>query len=188
MSVSRARGRVIGVWPQGAMGLLAPRVSYRRQPLRNASTARTRRWSASEGGRPSLPKMFETCFSTAPSVTTRRSADAGVVRPPALKASTPRPPRGGSSSTPFSVPPPLGQGAEPLALGRRELVEHAVLGAAAEELGDRLGVHRGPALGHAADGVDELLHVGDAVLEQVADAAAAVRQQLGRERALDVLR
>src|SRR4051794_227325 len=38
-SVPRANGRVIGVWPHRAMGLLVPRVSYRRQPLRKASTA-----------------------------------------------------------------------------------------------------------------------------------------------------
>src|SRR4051794_5729103 len=86
------------------------------------------------------------------------------------------------------VRPPLGHQPEHFALARGELVEHAVLAAAAEELGDRLGVHRRAALRHAPDGVDELAHVGDAVLEQVADAAAAIREQLGRERPLDVLR
>ena len=38
-----------------------------------------------------------------------------------------------------------------------------------------------------ARGGDELLHVGDAVLEQVADAARAAREQLGRVALLDVL-
>ena len=66
---------------------------------------------------------------------------------------------------------------EHLALARGELVERAVV-AAAEELRDDLGVERGAAGGDALHRVDELAHVGDAVLEQVADAAAAVGQQL----------
>jgi hypothetical protein len=37
---------------------------------------------------------------------------------------------------------------------------------------DDLGVERAAALAHAPDGVDEALEVGDAVLEQVADASA----------------
>ena len=43
----------------------------------------------------------------------------------------------------------------------------------AEQLGDDLGVERGAALGDAAHGVDEVAHVGHAVLEQVADARRA---------------
>src|SRR6185503_1060097 len=82
----------------------------------------------------------------------------------------------------------LGHQPDDLSLARRELVEHAALAAAAEQLRDRLRVHRRPALGDAADRVDELADVGDAVLEQVADTAAAVGQQLGGERPLDVLR
>ena len=81
----------------------------------------------------------------------------------------------------------LGHQPEHLALARGELVERAVV-ARAEQLGDGLGVERRAALGDAADGVDELAHVGDAVLEQVADAAAPVGEQLGGVGPLDVLR
>ena len=59
--------------------------------------------------------------------------------------------------------------------------------AAAEQLGDDLGVDHGAAGGDARRGGDEVLHVGDAVLEQVADAARAARQQVRRVALLDVL-
>ena len=81
----------------------------------------------------------------------------------------------------------LGHQPEHVALARGELVERAVV-ALAQQLGDRLGVQRGAALGHAPHGVDEVAHLGDAVLEQVADAAAPVGEQLGGVGALDVLR
>ena len=48
----------------------------------------------------------------------------------------------------------------------------------AKSCGDHLGVQGGAAGGDAAQCVDELLHAGDAVLEQVADAAGAVGEQL----------
>src|SRR5581483_4302308 len=60
---------------------------YRR---RYASTASTRRWSAASAGRPSLPKMLVTCFSTARSVTTSRSPIAWFDRPSAISPSTSR--------------------------------------------------------------------------------------------------
>src|SRR3954469_12839294 len=55
-----------------------------------ASTARTRRWSSTVGGRPSLLKMLVTCFSTARSVTTSASAIAWLDLPSAISPSTSR--------------------------------------------------------------------------------------------------
>ena len=83
------------------------------------------------------------------------------------------------------VRPPLGHQLEHLALPRREHVERA---AASDELAHDLGVERRAALRDAAHGVDEVAHVADALLQQVADRAAAVGEQLGRVRMLDVLR
>ena len=79
-------------------------------------TASTRRWSSALGGRPSFPKMLETCFSTAPSVTTSSRAIAAV------RAA-------------------LGHQREHVALARRELLEPR-RAAAGDELGDDLGIHR----------------------------------------------
>ena len=123
---------------------------------RKASTASTRRWSSGAGGRPSLPKMLVTCFSTARSVTTM------LLRDRVVRAA-------------------LGHQLEHLALARRELLERVVAARAAHELGHHLGVERRAAVGHAPDGVDEALHVGHAVLQQVADAAGASRRP-GRAR------
>ena len=56
-----------------------------------------------------------------------------------------------------------------------------------QQLADHLGVHGGAAGGDPPDGVDELRDVGDPVLEQVPDAAGALREQLPRVQLLDVL-
>ncbi len=70
--------------------------------------------------------------------------------------------------------------------GRQDL--EPVVGLAGDhELGDDLGIQGGPAAGDPAQGVHELADVGDAVLEQVADAARPVGQQERRVVALDVL-
>jgi hypothetical protein len=58
----------------------------------------------------------------------------------------------------------------------------------ADELCDDGSVDRGTAFGDAADGGAELVHVGDAVLEEVADALDAVGEELHRVAQLDVLR
>ena len=106
--------------------------------------------------------MLETCFSTAPSVTTSSRAMPLLERPSAISESTSRS-RGVSSSRRAGPRP-------------------------GDELRDDLGVHRRPAGRDAPHGLDELGGIGDAVLQQVADAAAAVREQLLGEDALDVLR
>ena len=76
---------------------------------------------------------------------------------------------------------------EHLPLARRERREPVVAPAADHQLGDDLRVERRPAGRDARERVHELADVGDAVLEQVADAAAPVREQLARVLALDVL-
>ena len=75
----------------------------------------------------------------------------------------------------------LGHQLEHLALARRQLGERVVLAAAADELRDDLGVERRAALADAPHRRGELLHVGDPVLEQVADALGA-RRRAGRAR------
>ena len=67
---------------------------------------------------------------------------------------------------------------EHLAFARGELCERPA--AAGEELRDHLGVEGGAAGRDPVERVDELVHPADAVLEQVADAAGAVGEQLGR--------
>ena len=136
-----------------------------RPARRNASTASTRRWSSFEAGSDSLPKMLETCFSTAPDVTT--------------------------SSRDRRVRATLGHEAEDLALARREAAQAElarVVGARAHELRDDLAIQRRAAGGDALDRLDERPHLADALLEQVADAAGSRREQLLRVDRLDVLR
>ena len=67
----------------------------------------------------------------------------------------------------------LGHQREHLALARAEPVERVAAAGAGEELADDLGVERRAAVGDAVDGVEEVADVGDAVLEQVADAAGS---------------
>ena len=107
--------------------------------------------------------MLVTCFSTARSVTNIRSAIAWFERPSAISSSTSRS-RGVSSP------------------------DWVVLALASDELVDDGGVERRAALGDTADGGRELVDVGDAILEQVADALGALREQLQRVAGLDVLR
>ena len=77
---------------------------------------------------------------------------------------------------------------EDLALAGGERVEGGRAAAGAEQAGDDLGVEGGAARRDPGDRVDELADVGDAVLEQVADAAASRdAQQVGRVPGLDVL-
>ena len=74
----------------------------------------------------------------------------------------------------------LGHQLEHLALARGELVERVVAAAPADEQRDDLGVERRAALADAPHGGGELVDVGDAVLEQVADALGALGEQLER--------
>ena len=107
--------------------------------------------------------MLVTCFSTARSVTKSRSAIAWFDRPSAISSSTSRS-RGG------------------------QLLERVVGALPTHELADDGGVERRAAVGHAAHGRAELLEIGDAVLEQVADALGARLEERHRVPGLDVLR
>src|SRR6202000_61915 len=53
-------------------------------------TARTRRLSPSDGGRPSLPKMLATCFSTAPPEMNKAALMPPLHRPSAIRPRTSR--------------------------------------------------------------------------------------------------
>ena len=114
-------------------------------------------------GRRSFAKMLVTCFSTA------RSGDHEPLGDRLVRAA-------------------LGHQLEHLALARRQLLERIVAAAPADELRDDGRVERRAALGDAAHRRGELVHVGDAVLQQVADALGALAEQLHRVGRLDVLR
>jgi hypothetical protein len=77
---------------------------------------------------------------------------------------------------------------EDVALARRELGDWVVVAVAADEVCDDCGVDRGAAFCDAADDGAEIAHVGDTVLEQVADAVDAVSEELYCVAQLDVLR
>ena len=87
------------------------------------------------------------------------------------------------------VGPALGDQLEHLALARRECVELAVLGPVARRRSarDDLAIERGAAGRDPLDRVDERPDLADPLLEQVADAALAGRQQLAGVDRLDVL-
>ena len=108
------------------------------------------------GGSSSLPKMLVTCFSTARSVTTSASAIAWFERPSAISASTSRS-RGVSASSGSSR-------------RRRPSSCATTSGSSAE-----------PPSPTRRTRVDEALDVGDAVLQQVAD-ALGVRRRAARAR------
>jgi hypothetical protein len=107
--------------------------------------------------------MLVTCFSTARSVTTSSSAIAWFDRPSAMSPSTSRS-RGVSSPN------------------------RIVAAATADELRDDARVERGAAFRDAAHCRAEVVDVRNAVLEEVADALGALRQELHRVAGLDVLR
>ncbi len=106
--------------------------------------------------------MLDTCFSTAPSLTTSRSAMALLLRPSAINDRTSRS-RGVSC------------GERVRATARKQLLHH-------------LGVEHGTAGGHPLQRIGQVVQGRDPVLEQVADAALAVGEQILRVCLLDVLR
>ena len=128
-------------------------------------TARTRRWASARRSRPSCSKMFVTCFSTARSVTTSCVGD-----------------RACSSGPPPSAPSTSRSRVGQLARAdrrrrRRPSSCETTSGSSAEPPSPT----RRTASRKSSD-------VGDAVLEQVADALGAVGQQVERVALLDVLR
>ena len=102
------------------------------------------------------------CFSTAPSVTTSFRAIAAFVRPSAISPSTSR--SRGVNVASGSRPTP------------------------GEQLGHDLRVEHRPAGGHPLQRVGKIIERADAILEEVADAASPVGEQIAGVGLLDVLR
>jgi hypothetical protein len=71
---------------------------------------------------------------------------------------------------------PLGDQLQNLVLARRQRLQRACAATGPQKPGDDDGVQRRAAVRHAADRADEILHVGDAVLEQVPEALRALGQ------------
>ena len=106
--------------------------------------------------------MLLMCFSVAPSVIPSSVAIPWFVRP-------------------------FGHRRQDLPFAGREHLERVVAAPRGHQLGDHLGVQGGAAAGHAPERVHELAHVADPVLEEIADAAGAIGEQLRRVLALHVL-
>ena len=134
----------------------------RRHRRRYASTACTRRLTSRSTGRSSLAKMLLMCLATAFSVTKSAARDRGVG-------------------------PALGHQRQHLLLAGGEAVQRLVA-LPGHHRGHDLRVEDGATRQHPAHAVDELPHVGDPVLEQVADGPCAAGQQLAGVELLDVLR
>jgi EmrB/QacA subfamily drug resistance transporter len=83
---------------------------------------------------------------------------------------------------------PFGHEGEDLALAGREGGEPLVAPAAGEKLAYHFGIEHGPARGDLANCRDEVADIGDAILEQIADARGPRLEQLGAVALLDVLR
>jgi hypothetical protein len=112
--------------------------------------------------RPSFPKIEFTCVSTVLGLTTRRSQIPRFESPWAISSSTSR--------------------------SRGELAERAVRTLAPEELRDDLRVDRGSAAADASHGVQEVVDLKNAVLQEVAEALGRVTHECERVRRLDDLR
>jgi hypothetical protein len=82
----------------------------------------------------------------------------------------------------------LGHQPEHLLLARAQHLERARAALARDQQPDDRRVERRSALGHPPHGLGEVVDVGDAVLEQVADALGALGQQLHGVLGLGVLR
>ena len=143
-------------------GRFGGRFSGVRGPPRSGGRAgSTRRESVAPDGRPSLPKMLDTYFSTARREITSLSAMPWFERPSAISSST--------------------------SLTRRELGERVVSAMPGQQCRDDDRIDRRPALRHALHCVDELRDVADPVLEQIAGAVGRVGEQLHCQAHLDVL-
>jgi hypothetical protein len=130
--------------------------------LRYANTASIRRLSSSEGGIPSLLKMLLMCLLTAFSGDEEPAGDRHL----------------GAA---------LDHERQHLAFLWGERAERLVGGPAGKQLRDDIRVHDGAARRDLPHRVDELAHVGYPILEQVADAAIGVGEQLSRVQLLDML-
>ena len=130
---------------------------------RNASTASTRRWSSRR----------------------RRQAELGE---DARHVLLDRAQGDEESLRDRLVRPALRHQLEHLALARGQLLQRVVGALATDKLADDGGVERRASVGHAAHGRAELLEIGDAVLEEIADTLGARLEERHRVAGLDVLR
>ena len=81
----------------------------------------------------------------------------------------------------------FGHFGEDFAFAGGELGQGGALVLGGEELGDDGGVHGGAAGGDSVDGFDELADVEEAVLEEVADGAGVVGEELAGVELFDML-
>lgn len=81
----------------------------------------------------------------------------------------------------------LGDQCQQLPFTRGQRAQWVVPALSGEQLGDDLRIEDRPATGDPVQGVQELLDLGDPVLEQIADGAGTVREQIGRVGHLHVL-
>ena len=132
---------------------------------RNASTAITRRCTSGSSVRPSLWNSELMCFSTARSVRNSDLAIAALFLPCAMCDSTSR--------------------SRSVSCARGEC---AIRSFAATSASTTLGSRTEPPRGDLLERADELLHVGDPLLQQVAQPAGAVFQQVVGVVLLDELR
>src|SRR5213593_2858327 len=75
-----------------------------------------------------------------------------------------------------------------LAFALGEVADEVPMSTADHQLRDHLRIDGRSTRGNASHGLDEIVHVGDPVLEQVADPIGAALEQPERVRGLDVLR
>jgi hypothetical protein len=81
----------------------------------------------------------------------------------------------------------LGHRREDITFARRQRSQRIAGSVANHQLGHDLGIERRPASSNATQGVHELRDVAHPVLQQVADAAGTIGEELGCVLALDVL-
>ena len=151
-----------GAWPPASCAAQYGAPVFAGAAIRTSATSRGTAAPRARGGGPrarragrSFAKMLVTCFSTARGEMKSRSPIAWFVRPSAISSSTSRS-RGESRST----------GSSPRL---RPTSSATTSGSSAE-----------PPSATRRDGGDELVDVGDAVLEQVAEPLGAVAEQLDR--------
>ena len=123
----------------------------------------TRRLTSCSSTSPSFWNTDPMCFSTARSLMNSVLAMVALLRPVAITC-------------------------EDLALPLGQAQQRTVAAPAGEQRLDHLGVEHRPAAGDLVQRADQLVEVGDPLLEQVAHAGDAVGQQLEGVVLLDVLR
>jgi hypothetical protein len=125
-------------------------------------TARTRRWSSAAGSNPSSENP-PTCISTVLGERNNRSLIAWLHRPSAIRPRSPVP-------------------------DLSEIRDRALFSPPSEHACDDLGINRRAATPYAVNGVYEVRHVRNPVLEPLIDRLRRLLEELRRVPRLDVLR